>query len=361
MSAHHPYLLYVSQPQLLEFMVAAAEQIATFRLVRGARVDHLIQDQGAIRGVNYTQNGTNIEVRARLVVGADGRFSKIRQLARIEPQMHGAAVDMLWCRLPRQPEDTPAQAGIYAGSRGGAYGVAVYRREQWQIGLAFPKGTYQQLRASGLETVRQLLGEMIPWVSGRIGYLQDWAQTAVLSVVSSRVRRWHRPGLLLIGDAAHVMSPAGAVGINMAIADAVAAARILGPRLLQSDVRAADLRAVQRQREWHTRLVQWFQSTLEEQNWAAGRGARMSLAARVVAAVPRISDLRNRVFVCGGLWPERLCETAARPHLPTPLPLPQATQPTNLKGRRSDASCRLSPQPCGLTGGGTNYAEQSRN
>jgi 2-polyprenyl-6-methoxyphenol hydroxylase-like FAD-dependent oxidoreductase len=254
-SARHPYLVYVAQPRLLEFVAAEAERLATFRLVRGARVDRVIQEQGVIRGVNYKQGGTNVVVRASLVVGADGRFSKIRQLSSLELEAHGAAIDMIWLRLPRQPEDTPAQAGIYAGSRGGAYGVAVYRGEQWQIGLAFPKGTYQQLRASGLETVRHIHGEIIPWITDRLGYLQDWAQTAVLSVESSRVRTWHRPRLLLIGDAAHVMSPAGAVGINMAIADAVAAASILAQRLLQGEVRNADLQAVQRRREWHTRLV----------------------------------------------------------------------------------------------------------
>jgi 2-polyprenyl-6-methoxyphenol hydroxylase-like FAD-dependent oxidoreductase len=118
--------------------------------------------------------------------------------------------------------------------------------------------------------------------------LEEWTQTALLSVESSRLGRWYRPGLLLIGDAAHVMSPASALGITMAIADAVAAASVLGPRLQHSAVRTRDLASGQRRREWHRRLVQWFQATLKEQNWPAGRSSQMSYAARLVAATPAL-------------------------------------------------------------------------
>jgi 2-polyprenyl-6-methoxyphenol hydroxylase-like FAD-dependent oxidoreductase len=245
-------------------------------------------------------------VGAQLVVGADGRFSKTRQLAGLESVRHGTIVDVLWFRLPCRAGDTPAQAGLYVSARGGAYTVATYRGQQWQIGLNFPKGTYQQLRAAGLDAVRRTLSELVPWLPERVDHLQDWAQTTVLSVESSRVGRWYRPGLLLIGDAAHVMRPGGAVGINMAIADAVAAGSLLAKPLQRGEVHSWHLAAVQWRREWHTRLVQWFQATLELQNWAAGRGSQMPLAARLVAAIPVLRDLRNHVLVCGGLWAERV-------------------------------------------------------
>jgi len=311
-SSRHPYLVYVSQSRFLEFVVSEAERSPTFHLIRGARVDQLIDEQGSIRGVVYEQNGTNFAVRAPLVIGADGRFSKTRQLAGFASVRHRTAVDVLWFRLPCRSEDTPAQAGLYAGARGGAYGVAVYRGQHWQIGLNFPKGTYQQLRAGGLDAVRNVVSGLMPWVTDRVDCLQEWTQTAVLSVESSRLGQWYRPGLLLIGDAAHVMSPAGAVGINMAIADAVAAASVLGPRLQRSEVRLRDLAAVQRRREWHTRFVQWFQATLEEQNWAAGRSAQMPFGARLVADKRAVVKLQNRVFVSGGLWPERVANPNRR-------------------------------------------------
>jgi 2-polyprenyl-6-methoxyphenol hydroxylase-like FAD-dependent oxidoreductase len=255
--------------------------------------------------VGYQHQGQRYQVQARLVVGADGRFSKIRQLAGVEAVQHGAIMDVLWFRLPARPDEMPAQAGVYADG-GGTYGVAVYRRTQWQIGLAFPKGAYRDLRSRGLPAIRQTASALMPWLGDRTEALQAWSQTSLLLVESSRVRRWYRPGLLLIGDAAHVMSPAGAVGINAAIADAVAAARLLATPLKRRELRPAHLAAVQRRRERHIRLAQWFQNTVEEQIWAAGRGAQMSRPARLVAASPRLRALRDRVFVYSGLWPERV-------------------------------------------------------
>jgi 2-polyprenyl-6-methoxyphenol hydroxylase-like FAD-dependent oxidoreductase len=188
--------------------------------------------------------------------------------------------------------------------------IAVYRGSHWQIGLAFPKGAYAQVRARGLGVVRQTVGSVIPWLDDRLGMLRDWSQTSLLSVESSRVRRWYRPGLLVIGDAAHVMSPAGAVGINAAVADAVATARVLMEPLRRGRVSLRDLAAVQRRRESHIRIAQWFQATLEQEIWAAGQARHMTWSAHLVATVPPLRELRNRVFVYSGLWPEHVAATA---------------------------------------------------
>jgi 2-polyprenyl-6-methoxyphenol hydroxylase-like FAD-dependent oxidoreductase len=326
-NARHPYLLYMPQAPLLELLAAEAARCPSFRLVRGARAEALLQEQGIVRGVRYQRGGRHHELRAALVVGADGRFSKVRQLAGLAAVRLATTMDVLWFRLPTRAGETPAQAGVYAAG-GGAYGVAVYRGSEWQLGLAFPTGAYQQVRGRGLESVRRTVRALMPWLGDRVDGLQQWSQTALLAVEASRVRRWYRPGLLLIGDAAHVMSPAGAVGINAAVADAVAAARILGPALRRGEVRMRDLAAVQRRRAWHTRLAQWFQGTVEQEIWAAGRGPRMPLAARLVAASPALRALRNRVFVNSGLWPERVA------------PLDHPTPPTR-RVRREPATVAL--------------------
>jgi 2-polyprenyl-6-methoxyphenol hydroxylase-like FAD-dependent oxidoreductase len=123
------------------------------------------------------------------------------------------------------------------------------------IAYLFPKGGYQRLREAGLEGVRQAVGERVPWLGQRTAYLEDWSQTSVLSIESSHVRGWFRRGLLVIGDAAHVMSPTGGVGVNFAIQDAVVTANVVGPRLKHGEVRERDLAAIQRKREWPTDLL----------------------------------------------------------------------------------------------------------
>src|SRR5262249_28818209 len=151
--------------------------------------------------------------------------------------------------------DEPGEnASIYIG--GGRFVVVLERGDQWQLGYVIFKGSFKAVRAAGIEALRQGLVEGIPWLKDRAGLLEDWKQVAVLNVESSRLQRWHRPGLLLIGDAAHVMSPVGGVGINYAVQDAVEAANLLAGPLRQGAVTEAELSAVQRRRERPVRLIQ---------------------------------------------------------------------------------------------------------
>jgi 2-polyprenyl-6-methoxyphenol hydroxylase-like FAD-dependent oxidoreductase len=264
----YPNMLQLPQAQFLELLIAEAQRYPCFRLVLGARVDELIQEGGRIAGVRYrTRDGLH-DLEACLTVGADGRFSKVRQLAGLDLVGDAQPIDYLWFRLPHLETDPPNAGGVYVG--GGQVMVLLDRGAEWQVSYWLPKGGYQALRAAGLDTFQRSIARLAPWLAGRTLQLGDWTQAVLLAVQSSRARRWYRPGLLLIGDAAHVMLPVGGVGINMAIQDAVAAANLLGPRLARSDLRPRDLAALQRRREWPTRLVQGVQSLMQRQMLLAG-------------------------------------------------------------------------------------------
>jgi len=255
-----PYIALIPQVHFLEFVTSEAKRYANFQLVMGARVEKLIIEDGYVHGVHYRGRDGWHEVRAVLTVAADGRFSRVRKLAGFEPIKTAPPMDVLWFRLPLKAGDAKESAGRLAS---GHILVILNRADYWQIGYVIPKGGYQKIHAAGLESLRKELAELLPeWVD-RIATLQEWKQISVLSVESSRLRRWYRPGLLLIGDAAHVMSPVGGVGINYAVQDAVVTANVLSDKLKAGQIRSGDLAEVQRKREWPTRIIQGFQNMLQ--------------------------------------------------------------------------------------------------
>jgi len=309
----YPFMTIVPQVRFLDLIVEEAQRCPTFRLVMGARVEALVQDDdGHVRGVRYRARDGWHEVRTQLVVGADGRSSRLRGLARLEAVRAASPVDVLWFRLPRQATD-PA-GGLYVGD--GGWVALQDRGAQWQLGYTLAKGGYARLRAGGLEAVRSSVELWAPWLVGRTEALHNWNQTSLLAVESCRLRRWYRPGLLLIGDAAHTMSPVGGVGISVAIQDAVVASNVLGPRLRAGRMSVADLAAVQRRREWPVRIVQAYQRLV--QGWmllATPRGVvadRVPLGFRVQARIPFLRYLGARLFGLG-VWPVRL-NPAPIPH-----------------------------------------------
>jgi 2-polyprenyl-6-methoxyphenol hydroxylase-like FAD-dependent oxidoreductase len=305
----YPFIAMVPQARFLDMVAEEAERLPTFRRVMGARVEALVQDEGGqVRGVRYRARDGWHEVRARLVVGADGRFSRVRGLAGLEPVRTAPAFDLLWFRLPRDAGDPGG--GVHLG--GGGWLVLLNRGSAWQVAYSLPKGGYAALRSAGLDELRRSLGLTAPWLAGRADGLRDWGQTSLLSVEVSRLRRWYRPGLLLIGDAAHTMSPVAGVGISLALQDAAVASNVLGPRLRAGLVGEADLAAVQRRREWPVRIVQAYQGLAH--TWlAASRRHRpdgIPLALRAQARVALLRELAARVFGLG-VWPVRLTAGAA--------------------------------------------------
>jgi 2-polyprenyl-6-methoxyphenol hydroxylase-like FAD-dependent oxidoreductase len=297
-----PYIMMLPQVHLLELLTAEARRYPHFRLVLGANVQRLIEDNGAVRGVAYRDADDHWqEVRADLTVAADGRFSKVRHLAGIEPESTAAPMDVVWFRLPRRADDPAESGAIFVG--GGRFAVVLQRPEEWQIGYVILKGSFGAVRAAGLPALRAALTEVLPWLGDRVGGLQDWRQVSVLNVESSRVRRWYRPGLLLIGDAAHVMSPVGGVGINYAVQDAVEAANLLVPKLRRGPVTAGDLAAVQRRREWPVRFIQAVQRLLQSRLVAAGlkdgQTFRLPWFLRLLTRLPLLRNLPARIIGFG--------------------------------------------------------------
>lgn len=306
----YPFVMMLPQVRFLEFVTGAAKRYDSFKMVMGASAQELIIENETVRGVRYRSEHGWHEVRALLTIGADGRSSRIRRLADIEPIKTSQPMDIIWFRLPRKETDPE---GVFARVGVGHILLRLDRTDEWQIGYVIPKGGWQHVREAGLEALRQEVAAVLPEFPERVEHLQDWDQVAVLSVESSRCPRWYRPGLLLIGDAAHVMSPIGGVGINYAIQDAVAAANILSGPLKSGQVKTEDLAKVQKRREWPTKFIQRMQSAVQKRIIAGAldtsKPFKFPLLLRIMLRVPVLRDLPARI-VAFGVRPEHLYQEA---------------------------------------------------
>ena len=310
-----PYITIMPQTSFLEFITGEAKKYPSFRLVMGARVRELIEEDGMVRGVRYEDEGGRHEVRAALTVGADGRGSRVRRLAGIEPIKTSPPMDVLWFKLPREPGDLEGLVGRFGR---GHIAVMLDRDDHWQAGYVIPKGSFPELRHEGIGELRRQFADLIPEFAGRVEHLTDWRRVSLLSVESSRCPTWHKPGLLLIGDAAHVMSPVAGVGINYAIQDAVAAANILAEPLRKSQERLVNLderylAAVQRRRELPTRIIQAAQAQVQRNVLApalkSSEPFSPPLLLRLLPKIPVLRDLPARL-IGYGVWPSRLKDPA---------------------------------------------------
>ena len=284
-----PYIMMLPQAKFLDFLACEAGKFPAFRLVMGATVQRLVEENGAVVGVRYHDLDNRWhEVRAPLTVAADGRHSKVRGLVGFEPQRSSPPMDVLWMHLPKEPGDRADEGTIYIGA--GNFVVTFDRGANWLVGYVYMKGDFRALRSAGIAELVQHLSEVVPeWKERFARHLTDWKQCSVLAVESSRLPVWHKPGLLLIGDAAHVMSPVGGVGINYAIQDAIETANRLSDKLKAGAVTEADLAAVQKAREWPVRVIQRVQRAIQERIIAAGlkQGKfRMPLLARILTGTP---------------------------------------------------------------------------
>jgi 2-polyprenyl-6-methoxyphenol hydroxylase-like FAD-dependent oxidoreductase len=306
LKTRYPFITFMPQWDFLDYLTGEAKRYPNFRLEMNAEAKALILEDGIVCGVRYETPEGPREARALLTVAADGRSSPFREQAGLKIVRTSPPIDVLWFRLSRHdgdPEDTFGYAG------GGRFMVVINRGEYWQIAYAIRKGEYQSVCEAGLVAFRRSVGDTIPDFADRTGELQDWDAVKLLSVQADRLRRWHRPGLLCIGDAAHAMSPVGGVGINLAIADAVAAANILARPLRKGRVRTRDLAAVQLRRELPTRAVQAIQSVAQRRvvsSFLGPEGApSLPAPARALLNLRPVRDLPARI-IAFGIWPEHV-------------------------------------------------------
>ena len=252
------FIAMMPQWDFLNFLADRALRYANFRLLMETEVSGLLEESGHVVGVRANAPGGPIQVRADLVVAADGRYSTVRGQASLEVKEFGAPIDVLWFRIPRSSDDPAQTMGKFDAGR---IFIMINRGEYWQCGYVIAKGQFERMREQRFDSFRNAVMQLAPWA--RTDGLRGWEDVKLLTVRVDRLSRWFRPGLLCIGDAAHAMSPVGGVGINLAIQDAVAAANTLAAPLRAGQLSIDHLRLVQQRREFPTRVTQWLQLVVQ--------------------------------------------------------------------------------------------------
>jgi 2-polyprenyl-6-methoxyphenol hydroxylase-like FAD-dependent oxidoreductase len=253
---HCRFLAFMPQWDFLDFINEHGARYPTFKVKKQAEVIDLLETDGRVVGVKAKTPDGPLEVRADLTVGCDGRGSIVRERAGLKVNEFGAPMDVLWFRLSRKEQDGEQTFGNIAK---GKMMVMLNRGDYWQCGYLIRKGEYDHIKQRGLEAFRADIASLVPYLRDRVTELKDWEPIRLLTVKVDRLQKWYRPGLLIIGDAAHAMSPVGGVGINLAIQDAVAAANILAERLARGTATLVDLQRVQLRRDFPTRMTQAMQ------------------------------------------------------------------------------------------------------
>jgi 2-polyprenyl-6-methoxyphenol hydroxylase-like FAD-dependent oxidoreductase len=253
---HCKFTALMPQWDLLNFLAEQGRKFPGFDLRMEHEATGLLYSNGRVTGVEVKTPSGNAQIPTDLVIGCDGRHSIIRQAAHMEVTEYGVPIDVLWFHITRKPDDPETSLG---NLNYGKALVLINRGDYYQAGLIIKKGSFDRLRQSGLAALQQDIVKIAPFLSDRVSEIKDWDQIKLLSVQINRIERWHQPGLLCIGDAAHAMSPAGGVGINLAVQDAVAAANRLAKPLREGNVSEELLAQVQERREFPMRVTQRIQ------------------------------------------------------------------------------------------------------
>jgi 2-polyprenyl-6-methoxyphenol hydroxylase-like FAD-dependent oxidoreductase len=309
----HPYLAFLPQWDFLDMLADEAGRHANFRLLRSTPATDILRDRGRVVGVRATGKEGDIEIGAALTVAADGRGSVIRERLGLRPREFGTPMDVLWFRLPREPGDGEG-LGLRVG--GGQLALCIDRGDYWQVAWVIRKGGYGAVVAEGLPEFRRRVASLVPFLAGRVDGMSTWDDIKVLTVAVNRLDRWYAPGVLLIGDAAHAMSPIGGVGINLAVQDAAAAARLLVPALRSGGVSTSDLARVQRRRQLPTAVTQRVQRLVQRRFLGPLLASASASGLAEPVSAPRVLHLLRRFPALQGI-PARLVGLGLRPEPPT--------------------------------------------
>jgi len=308
MECKFPFVGIIPQEKFLSYMVSKAEVLPDFKILMGARVKELIQVDGKITGVKYKQDDKEYDLGSLLTIGADGRGSTARRLANIKLGKTAPPMDVLWFRVTI-PKDVELKESVDVRVGSGTMLVMVNRGDYIQCGYIIMKGSYKELRNEGIEHFHNEVKTLAPELTSTISEIGDWKQCAILSVVTGCVEQWCQDGLLLIGDAAHIMSPVGGVGINYAIQDAVATVNLLADAIKEERLSITDLAKVQSRREPAVKFIQTFQMFAQKRIITSAlksdKPFSPPLPLRVVSKLP---FMRKRIakFLAYGKCPERV-------------------------------------------------------
>ena len=300
----HGFIAMMPQWDLLDFVADTARELPNFRLFMSAKAEALIEEDGKVVGLRAEGEDGPLEIRSLLTVAADGRDSRLRDQSGLEVEDMGAPIDVFWMRLPRAA-DTALDSMARADADG--FLVLINRGDYWQCALPFPKGAADTIRAEGLEAFRGRIGRLAPDLAPVTGEIKSWDDVKLLTVQVNHLKTWWRTGLLCIGDAAHAMSPVGGVGINLAVQDAVAAARMLAPGLREGRAPDTMLTAVQKRRDWPARMTQRAQIAAHNRVLvpviSGGAPPKAPFILKLIDRVPVLRGLTARA-VGMGLRPE---------------------------------------------------------
>ena len=297
---HCKFIALMPQWDFLDFLAEHGKRYPTFDLHMKTEATDLIEEGGRVVGVRAKAPAGELEIRADLTVGTDGRHSTVRERAGFKVDNLGAPMDVLWFRVSRRAGDT---AETFGHAETGHMMVMLNRTDYWQCAYIIDKGSMDKVKAAGLEAFRASVARISPFLRDRMGEIESWDDVKLLTVAVDRLPHWHKPGLLCIGDAAHAMSPIGGVGINLAIQDAVAAANMLAAPLKEGRVTDGLLEAVQRRRTMPMRVIQWLQVKIQSNVLGAVLSStarpKPPFAARLLNRLPLLQRLPARIIGLG--------------------------------------------------------------
>ena len=295
-----PYIAMMPQWDFLSFLATEGKKLPGFSLLMRAEADGLIEENGRVVGVRARVDGEPQDIRADLVVGADGRHSVVREKAGLVVKTLGAPMDVLWFQLPHKSSDVAEMMGRFDP---GSIFVLLNRGDYWQCAYVIAKGSAETVRAGGIEKVRATVARLMPFLADRVDELKSIDDLKLLTVGVDRLETWWRPGVLCIGDAAHTMSPIGGVGINLAVQDAVAASNILSAALREGRLADSDLAAVQARRLFPARATQaaqvFVQNRMIAPTLAGQRPVRAPWPALLFDRFPLLRRLPARLLAMG--------------------------------------------------------------
>src|SRR5437763_989257 len=300
------FIAFMPQWDFLNFLSGHAKRFPTFQLHMETEVVDLLIENARVTGVRAKTPRGELEARADLVIGADGRHSIVQAQAGLERHEFGVPIDVLWMRISKKQDDPEQSFGFF---QHGKLLVLLDRGDYWQCGFVIPKGGFGEIKARGLPQFQNDIATFAGFLRDRVPELSDWSKIKLLTVQINRLRDWCREGLLCIGDSAHAMSPAGGVGINLAIQDAVATVNLLAEKLRTGPVSVDDLRKVQARREWPTRLIQAMQVFIHRRVVTGRTSARsdsLPFVFRLLKGFPVLRQIPAR-FICIGPRPEHYC------------------------------------------------------